>query len=108
MLSSDVRKILAMDSGEVLYDFPLSCYFDDFVSFSPPTAWQATHRQLLCLMLDVLGWGFDKEGPKSDDYLPACLRLGGTSLICAVARTGCLERLQYREKGVKETTNLAG
>ena len=26
-------------------------------------------------MLDILGWGFDREGPKSDDF---------TALVCAL------------------------
>ena len=42
---------------------PLSCYFDDFVSFSPPQL-ASNSQAALCLMLDVLGWGFDKEGPQ--------------------------------------------
>ena len=68
---------------------PLSCYFDDFVSFSPPTL-AGNSQAALCLMLDVLGWGFDKEGPKSDDFSLMVCALG-YNLTSAVAKMGCLE-----------------
>jgi hypothetical protein len=58
----------------------------------------------LCLMLDVLGWGFDKEGPKSDDF---------SLLVCALGvqfdLSGCkdgLLRVCNTEKRVKETITL--
>ena len=82
---------------------PLSCYFDDFVSFSPPTL-AGNSQAALCLMLDVLGWGFDKEGPKSDDF---------SLLVCALGvqfdLSGCkdgLLRVCNTEKRVKETITL--
>ena len=82
---------------------PLSCYFDDFVSFSPP-ALAGNSQAALCLMLDVLGWGFDKEGPKSDDF---------SLMVCALwvqfdlssCKDGLL-RVCNTEKRVKETIAL--
>ena len=53
---------------------PLSCYFDDFVSFTVPEL-AVNSQACLCLMLDILGWGFDREGPKSDDF---------SRLVCAL------------------------
>jgi hypothetical protein len=49
------------------FKLPLSCYFDDFVSFACPELAKNT-QSTLCLMLDILGWSFDREGPKSDDF----------------------------------------
>ena len=46
---------------------PVSSYFHDFVSFTCPGLAGNT-QSALCLMLDILGWGFDREGPKSDDF----------------------------------------
>jgi len=50
------------------FKLPLSCYFDDFVSFACLDLAKNT-QATLCLMLDILGWSFDREGPKSDDSL---------------------------------------
>ena len=54
---------------------PVSCYFDDFVSFTCPTLAVNT-QSALCLMLDILGWGFDREGPKSEDFSELVQALG--------------------------------
>ena len=54
---------------------PLSCYFDDFVAFSTTSLGQNT-QATLCLMLDIFGWRFDKEGPKSDDFSELVSALG--------------------------------
>jgi len=54
---------------------PLSCYFDDFVAFSTTSLGQNT-QAALCLMLDIFGWRFDKEGPKSDDFSDLVSALG--------------------------------
>ena len=46
---------------------PMPCYFDDFGIFSPPG--QSNNSQAaLSLMLDIFGWAFDREGPKSDSF----------------------------------------
>ena len=37
------------------------------MSFLPPQ-FASNSQAALCLMLDVLGCGFDKEGPMRDDY----------------------------------------
>eukprot|EP00435_Cladocopium_sp_Y103_P065975 s975_g28.t1 len=54
---------------------PTSCYFDDFVSFTYPDLAGNTQASL-CLMLDILGRGFDKEGPTSDDFSMLVKALG--------------------------------
>ena len=33
-------------------------------------------QSTLCLMLDILGWSFDREGPKSDDFPDVLSALG--------------------------------
>ena len=58
-----------------VFILPLTCHFDDFVAFSMPNLCnncQAT----LCLMLDLLGWQFDREGPKSDVFSGVVSALG--------------------------------
>ena len=54
---------------------PMSCYFDDFVSFTTP-ALAKNMQASLCLMLDIFGWAFDKVGPKSDDFSSSVAALG--------------------------------
>ena len=54
---------------------PMSCYFDDFVIFSPPEL-ANNSQSTLSLMLDILGWAFDKEGPKSDNFSARVSALG--------------------------------
>ena len=54
---------------------PMSCYFDDFVIFSPPEL-SNNSQSTLSLMLDILGWAFDKEGPKSDNFSARVSALG--------------------------------
>ena len=54
---------------------PMSCYFDDFVIFSPPGLTNSS-QAALSLMLDIFGWGFDREGPKSDSFSSNVTALG--------------------------------
>ena len=82
---------------------PLSCYFDDFVSFSPPEL-AGNSQAALCLMLDVLGWGFDKEGPKSDDYSQMVCALG-VKFDLSSCKDGFLN-VCNTEKRVRETSAL--
>eukprot|EP00435_Cladocopium_sp_Y103_P013179 s2353_g3.t1 len=58
-----------------VFILPLTCYFDDFVSFAVPALCNNT-QSTLCLMLDILGWRFDREGPKSDDFSANVSALG--------------------------------
>ena len=54
---------------------PMSSYFDDYVVFAPPDISNNT-QAALCLMLDILGWAFDREGPKSDVFSGQVTALG--------------------------------
>ena len=54
---------------------PMSCYFDDFVVFSPPEL-ASNSQAALSLMLDIFGWAFDREGPKRDDFSSKVSALG--------------------------------
>ena len=53
---------------------PMSCYFD-FVIFSPPGL-ANNSQSALSLMLDIFGWAFDREGPKSDSFSSNVSALG--------------------------------
>ena len=53
----------------------MSCYFDDFVIFSPPGL-ANNSQSALSLMLDIFGWAFDGEGPKSDNFSAKVSALG--------------------------------
>ena len=81
------------------FKLPLSCYFDDFVSFAMSGTCNE-HAVQLCLMLDILGWSFDREGPKSDEFsdvvddLEVPFHLGDNC-------NGVFEFLQYGEKGMR-------
>ena len=58
-----------------VFILPLTCYFDDFVAFSMPNLCNNS-QATLCLMLDILGWQFDREGPKSDAFSGIVSALG--------------------------------
>ena len=45
----------------------MSCYFDDFAIFSPAGLANSS-QSALSLMLDIFGWSFGREGPKSDNF----------------------------------------
>ena len=82
---------------------PVSCYFDDFVSFSAPNLANNT-QAALCLMLDILGWNFDREGPKSDDFSQLVRALGVQFDL-----SGCADGILSvcnTEKRIKETVEL--
>ncbi len=44
---------------------PTTCYYDDFVVISAPELSQSSEA-CMSLLLDLLGWRFDREGPKAD------------------------------------------
>lgn len=54
---------------------PLSCYFDDFVIASTPELAHNTQSSL-SVFLDLLGWAYDKVGPKADNFSPSTAALG--------------------------------
>ena len=82
---------------------PLSCYFDDFVAFTMPSL-ASNSQAALCLMLDLLGWGFDREGPKSDDF-SALVGALGVQFDLGSCKDGLL-RVRNTEKRVQETVCL--
>ena len=54
---------------------PLSCYFDDFVLAAPPSLAQNTEA-CFTILLTLLGWNFDKTGPKADSFSRMVAALG--------------------------------
>ena len=85
------------------FKLPLSCYFDDFVSFSYPALAKNT-QSTLCLMLYILGWGFDREGPKSDDF-SAMVSALGVQFDLGETCKGVL-KVCNTEKRIRETLGL--
>ena len=95
------------------FKLPMSCYFDDFVSFLYPTLAKNT-QSAVCLMLDILGWGFDREDPKSDDFsmvsapgvqFDSNVTCGGVLQVCTAGKRMCetLELLDgVMAKGTKK------
>ena len=82
---------------------PLSCYFDDFVAFSTPLLC-GNSQAALCLMLDLFGWKFDKEGPKSDSFSERVAALG---VVFDLSRTtDGLLRVHNTEKRIEDTTRF--
>lgn len=56
----------------------MSCYFDDFVIASTPQL--AVNSQQTVELLDLLGWAFDKAGPKAHSFSQKVSALGATDL----------------------------
>ena len=54
---------------------PTTCYYDDFVVASTPQL-SANSESSMSLLLDLLGWRFDKEGPKADTFSSMVTTLG--------------------------------
>ena len=54
---------------------PSTCYFDDYVIMSPPTLVKSTDWTVN-LFFDLLGWLFDREGPKADIFSHEVSALG--------------------------------
>eukprot|EP00435_Cladocopium_sp_Y103_P035488 s3870_g9.t1 len=86
-----------------VFVLPLTCYFDDFVSFAMPVLCKNT-QSTLCLMLDILGWRFDREGPKSDDFSTNVSALG-VQFDLTDTGSGTLQ-VKNTAKRVEDTTLL--
>ena len=82
---------------------PVSCYFDDFVAFTMPKL-SNNSQAALCLMLDLLGWGFDREGPKSDNFSTLVCALG-VQFDLASCKDGLL-KVHNTKKRIEETVCL--
>ena len=54
---------------------PTTCYYDDFVVASTPEL-SANSEASMALLLDLLGWNYDREGPKADTFSSQVLTLG--------------------------------
>ena len=64
-------------------------HFDDFVIFSPPGLANSS-QAALSLMLDIFGWAFDREGPKSDSF-SSSVAAWGVVFNLDPTTDGCLE-----------------
>ena len=54
---------------------PTTCYYDDFVVASIPVLANNSECSM-SLLLDILGWKFDREGPKADSFSNCVTTLG--------------------------------
>ena len=54
---------------------PTTCYYDDFVVACTPQL-AANSESSMSLLLDLLGWRFDREGPKADTFSSMVTTLG--------------------------------
>ena len=54
---------------------PTTCYYDDFVVVTTPELRQNS-EQSMSLLFDLLGWSFDREGPKADTFSSEVASLG--------------------------------
>ena len=86
-----------------VFVLPLTCYFDDFVSFSIPCLCNNA-QSTLCLMLDILGWQFDRAGPKSDDFSESVSALG-VRFDLSESSMGSL-KVHNTERRIEDTTLL--
>ncbi len=64
-------RFLQWAAGHCL-NIAMSCYF---YGFSPPGLANSA-QAALSLMLDIFGWAFDREGPKSDSFSSSLTALG--------------------------------
>ena len=89
-----------MDFGKSFYS-SVTCYFDDFVSFSTPSMCNNT-QSTLCSMLDILGWQVDRAGPKCDDFSKSVSALGA---LFDLSETGVgTLKVRNTDKRVEDTT----
>ena len=86
-----------------VFILPLTCYFDDFVAFSMPCL-RDNSQSTLCLMLDILGWQFDREGPKSDYFSSSGSALG-VQFDLDDSQNGTL-KVRNSAKRIDDTTSL--
>ena len=56
-------------------NLPTTCYYDDFVVISAPEL-SRNSEACMTLLLDLLGWQFDKVGPKADTFSSSLTTLG--------------------------------
>eukprot|EP00438_Fugacium_kawagutii_P004095 Skav202905 [mRNA] locus=scaffold3908:104145:105488:- [translate_table: standard] len=54
---------------------PATCYYDDFVIATTPRM-QNNSEATMSVLFDLLGWKYDKEGPKSDTFNQTVMTLG--------------------------------
>ena len=89
--------------GGALLQLPLSC-ISMTLSPSLVRSLQENTQSTLCLMLDILGWSFDREDPKSDDFSDVVSALGVQFHLADTCK-GVLN-ICNTEKGIRETLAL--
>jgi predicted RecB family endonuclease/ribonuclease HI len=90
-------QFLALQIGIVV-----SCYFDDFIVLSIPDVSEATEKAFAAL-LDLVGFQYDREGPKADSMSEEITALG-VIFDLSDSKTG-LVRVRNTEKRVDEITS---
>ena len=80
---------------------PTTCYYDDFVVASTPDLANNSERSM-SLLLDLLGWKFDKEGPKADSFSNCVTTLG---VVIDLANT-CRGELRVSNTDKRRTVSI--
>ena len=82
---------------------PTTCYYDDFVVAATPQL-QRSSESSMCLLFELLGWAYDKEGPKADTFSELVSSLG-VSISLSKTTLGEVE-VMNTEKRKKDLVEL--
>ena len=82
---------------------PTTCYYDDFVVAATPQL-QRSSESAMCLLFELLGWAYDKEGPKADTFSELVSSLG-VSISLSKTAAGEVE-VMNTEKRKKDLVEL--
>ena len=81
---------------------PTTCYYDDFVVIATPQL-QSSSESAMSLLFEMLGWAYDKEGPKADTFSEVVASLGvSISLVETIAGEIKVMNTEKRKKDLVE------
>ena len=81
---------------------PTTCYYDDFVVIATPQL-QSSSESAMSLLFEMLGWAYDKEGPKADTFSEVVASLGvSISLAETIAGEIKVMNTEKRKKDLVE------
>ena len=81
---------------------PTTCYYDDFVVAATPQL-QSSSESSMRLLFEMLGWAYDREGPKADTFSELVASLGvSISLAKTIAGEIKVMNTEKRKKDLEE------
>ena len=81
---------------------PTTCYYDDFVVAATPQL-QGSSESSMRLLFEILGWAYDREGPKADTFSELVASLGvSISLAKTIAGEIKVMNTEKRKKDLEE------